>query len=106
MSEADSSKNSVTQEKQGPHPVNQKALRRLKNVAGQVKGIERMIEEEKYCVDILTQISAARAALNGVAMLILRRHIDTCVSDAISSGGEEQAQIIEELINIFTKEGI
>lgn len=95
---------SSTHEKQGPHPVNQRALRRLKNIEGQVRGLQRMVEEEKYCVDILTQISAARAALHSVGMLILRRHVETCVSDAIEAGGTERAEIIDELMNVLTKE--
>lgn len=91
-------------EKHGPSPQNYKALRRLKNIEGQVRGIHRMIEEEKYCVDILTQISAARAALNGVGMIVLRRHIETCVANAIKAGGAERAEIIDELMNILSKE--
>ena len=91
-------------EKHGPHPTNDKALRRLKNIEGQVRGIHRMVEEEKYCVDILTQISAVRAAMNSVGMVILRRHIETCVSEAIKSGGEERTHIIEELMSILSKE--
>ena len=93
-------------EKYGPYPVNQQALRRLKNIKGQVNGIHRMVEEEKYCVDVLTQISAVRAALNSVGMLILRRHIETCVSSAIAAGGEDSVQIIDELMDILSKEKI
>jgi DNA-binding FrmR family transcriptional regulator len=95
---------STTDEKRGPHPVNQRALRRLKNIEGQVRGLQRMVEEEKYCVDILTQISAVRAALHSAGMLILRRHVETCVSDAIESGGTERAQIIDELMSVLSKE--
>ena len=91
-------------EKHGPHPTNDRALRRLKNIEGQVRGIQRMVEEEKYCVDILTQISAVRAALNSVGMVILRRHIETCVSEAIQSGGDERSHIIDELMSILGKE--
>ena len=91
-------------EKHGPHPGNDKAYRRLKNIEGQVRGIQRMVEEEKYCVDILTQISAVRAALNSVGMVILRRHIETCVSEAIQSGGDERSHIIDELMSILGKE--
>ena len=66
-------KNEVTDhEKHGPHPVNQKALWRLKNIEGQIRGLQRMVEEEKYCVDILTQISAVRAALNSVGMIYVK----------------------------------
>ncbi len=90
--------------KHGPRPVNERALRRLKNIEGQVRGIQRMVENEKYCVDILTQISAVRAALKSVGMVILKRHIETCVADAIETGGEGQTQIIEELMSVLSKE--
>ena len=63
-----------------------------------------MVDEEKYCVDILTQISAVRAALNSAGMLILRRHVKTCVSDAIENGGTDRAEIIDELMSVLTKE--
>ncbi len=91
-------------DKHGPYPRNDKALRRLKNIEGQVRGIQRMVEAEKYCVDILTQISAIRAALNSVGMVILRRHIETCVSEAIRSGGKETSEIIDELMSVLGKE--
>ncbi len=90
----------------GPHGVNQKALRRLKNVEGQVRGIQKMVEEEKYCVDIMTQISAVRAALKSVGMVILRRHVETCVADAIETGGTERSQIIDELMGVLSKEDL
>ncbi len=90
-------------EKKGPHPINKQALRRLKNIEGQVRGLQRMVEEEQYCVDIITQISAVRAALNSVGMLILKRHIETCVSDAIKAGGEEKTHIIDELMSVLSR---
>jgi DNA-binding FrmR family transcriptional regulator len=96
----------VPQEKKGPHPINTEALKRLVNVEGQIKGIERMVENEKYCVDILTQISAARAALNRVGMLILKRHIKNCVTDAIRKGDAAGNDIIDELMQVLSKEEI
>ena len=93
-------------EKQGPHPVNQRAMRRLKNIEGQVRGIQRMVEEEVYCIDILTQISAIRAALKSVGMVILKRHVETCVSNAIEFGGAERSHIIEELMTVLSNNNI
>jgi len=90
--------------KHGPHPVNLQALRRLKNIEGQVRGLERMVEEEQYCVDILTQVAAVRAALKSVGLVVLRRHIETCVADALGSRGPDRARIIEELIGVLSKE--
>ncbi len=91
-------------EKKGPHPTNLAALRRLKIIEGQVKGIQRMVEDEKYCIDIVNQISAVRSALNNVGKLILRRHIDNCVTNAIRNDGENSREIIDELMQIFSKE--
>ncbi len=93
-------------EKPGPHPTNKAAFRRLKIIEGQVKGIQRMIEDEKYCIDILTQISATRAALDGVGKVILRRHLDSCVSNAIRSDDVQIKEILDELMQIFAKEEI
>ena len=77
------------------------SLLRLKKIEGQVRGIGRMIEEKQYCIDILTQIAAASSALSNVAKLVLKKHVETCVSDAIKSGKEKGK--IEELLNVFFK---
>lgn len=74
-------------------------LTRLKRIEGQVGGLTRMIEEDRYCVDILTQIHAARAALHKVEEEVLRDHVAHCVVDAFTSGDAvEQQQKVEELI--------
>lgn len=71
-------------------------------IAGQVQGIRRMIEEKKYCIDILTQIQAARAALRAVELKILQKHMEHCVSDAFASGSQkEAAEKIEELLKMM-----
>ena len=62
-------------------------VRRLKRAEGQVRGLQRMVEDERYCIDILTQISAVRAALDGVALKVLEDHVQHCVRE----GGEEKA---------------
>lgn len=66
-------------------------LKRLRRIEGQVKGIQKMIEEEKYCVDILTQVSAVRAAINKVGSLILEKHSMTCIQNVVSSDDKEKA---------------
>ncbi|MHA7652929.1 copper-sensing transcriptional repressor RicR [Mycobacterium sp. ML4] len=63
--------------------------KRLRRVEGQVRGIAKMIDEDKYCIDILTQISAASSALRSVALNLLDDHLDSCVSQAIAEGGTE-----------------
>ncbi|AFV12259.1 hypothetical protein Tph_c20650 [Thermacetogenium phaeum DSM 12270] len=76
-------------------------LRRLRKIEGQVRGIQRMIEEGRYCIDVLTQLAAARQGLNRVGMLILDRHIKGCVINAIRSGEEERA--VEELNQVLLR---
>jgi CsoR family transcriptional regulator, copper-sensing transcriptional repressor len=73
--------------------------RRLRRIEGQVGGLSRMVEDDRYCVDILTQINAVRAALHKVEEKILHDHVSHCVADAFSSGDViEQRHKVEELI--------
>lgn len=77
---------------------------RLNRVAGQVAGIQRMVDDDRYCVDILRQISAARAALAKVSKLLLESHIETCVVGAFESDDPADREAkIEELIQVFDK---
>ena len=79
-------------------------LKRLNRIEGQVRGIGRMIEEDRYCMDVLTQISAARAALRRVEDEVLRDHVTHCVAHAISSGdATEQRRKVAELMNVFAR---
>ena len=71
-------------------------LRRLRRVEGQVRGLQRMIEEDKYCIDILTQVSAATKALQAVALGLLEEHLSHCVSQALAEGGEGAAEKVKE----------
>jgi CsoR family transcriptional regulator, copper-sensing transcriptional repressor len=76
--------------------------RRLKRIEGQVRGLARMVEEDRYCIDVVTQISAARAALRGVEEEILRDHVANCVENAIASGNKtEQRRKVAELMDIL-----
>ena len=84
--------------------VTQNVLRRLRNIEGQVRGLQRMVEDDQYCIDILTQISAARSALNSVGMKVLRRHIETCVTEAIKNDGESRDEMIDELMTILSRQ--
>ena len=80
------------------------ARRRLMSIKGQVQGVQQMIEDEKYCVDILIQLSAAKAALGKVSAIILKRHVESCVVNAIESGSEEEmANKIKELVEVFSR---
>ena len=63
-------------------------LRRLRRIEGQVRGVHRMVEEDLYCIDVLTQVSAATRALDSVALLMLDDHLSHCVANAVEQGGE------------------
>ena len=83
-------------------PRHKDCLNRLSRIEGQVRGVSKMIEEERYCIDLLTQLRAIRAALGKVETQILKDHADHCIADAIRSGGEdEQRKKFSELIELF-----
>lgn len=82
----------------------EKAKKRIRRIAGQVAGIERMIDADRYCVDVLLQVAAVRAALDGIGKLLLRSHVETCVADAIESGRPKERKVkIAELMEVFSK---
>jgi CsoR family transcriptional regulator, copper-sensing transcriptional repressor len=64
-------------------------LKRLRRIEGQVRGIARMVEDDKYCIDVLTQVSAATKALQAVALSLLDEHLSHCVVTAVAAGGDE-----------------
>ena len=71
-------------------------LKRLRRIEGQVRGLQRMVDEDKYCIDILTQISAVTRALESVALGLLDQHLSHCVADAIAEGGDTATAKIRE----------
>lgn len=84
--------------------VKASVLKRLNRVAGQVRGLAGMVEDDRYCIDIVTQISAARAALRRVEEEILRDHVAHCVEHAISSGDKaDQRRKIAELMDVVSR---
>ena len=83
-----------------------KARGRLRRIEGQVQGLQRMIEGDAYFVDVLLQISAVQGALDQVQKLLLGRHIESCVADALRTGSRsERQQKIEELLEVFSRFG-
>lgn len=81
-----------------------KLLARLKRIEGQVRGISRMLEEDRYCIDVLTQLQAARAALVKVETQMLKDHLGHCIEDAIVSGNaNEQRKKASELIELLER---
>jgi DNA-binding FrmR family transcriptional regulator len=73
-----------------------KVQARLKRIEGQVRGLQRMVDEDTYCIDVLTQVSATTRALQAVALELLDDHLSHCVHDAVASGGAEAAEKVKE----------
>ena len=73
-------------------------IRRLARIEGQVGGLRRMVEEEAYCVDVLTQVAAVTKALEGVSLKLLTDHTNHCVRDAVATGGAEADEKVDELM--------
>lgn len=86
--------------KERPPEERKKLINRLNRISGQINGIKNMVENNAYCVDILTQVSAATAALNSFNKELLAEHIRTCVADNIRSGNDE---VIGELVDTLQK---
>ena len=81
-----------------------KALGRLRRIEGQVQGIQRMVEEDKYCVDILLQLAAVQGAVEQAQKLLLGQHIESCVAEAIRSGStRERQKKVGELLEVFSR---
>lgn len=79
-------------------------LKRLNRIEGQVRGLSRMVEEDRYCIDVVTQISAVRAALRKVEEEVLREHVAHCVEHAISSGdSKQQREKVAELFDVLAR---
>ena len=79
-------------------------LKRLSRIEGQVRGLARMVEEDRYCIDVMTQIAAVRAALRRVEDEVLREHISHCVEHAIVSGNAtEQRKKVSELMDVLSR---
>ncbi|MFI6156892.1 metal-sensitive transcriptional regulator [Kitasatospora sp. NPDC051170] len=80
----------------GYHDDKDQLLRRLRRVEGQIRGLQRMVDADTYCIDILTQVSAATKALQSVALSLLDGHLSHCVQDAIANGGGEADEKVAE----------
>jgi DNA-binding FrmR family transcriptional regulator len=80
----------------GYHDTKDDLLKRLRRIEGQVRGLQRMVEEEAYCIDVLTQVSAATKALQSVAVALLEEHLRHCVTDAAVQGGDEAERLVSE----------
>jgi DNA-binding FrmR family transcriptional regulator len=84
--------------------VKRKSLERLRKIEGQIRGIQKMIERESYCIDIITQLSAVESALKQVSLIIMKRHLESCVTEAMKSGKKEDKETkINELMEVFER---
>lgn len=85
-------------------PESEATIKRLKRIEGQVRGVVRMLEEDRYCIDVLHQMQAVKAALARAESEILKAHAASCVDDAIASGNPKgQREKVSELIDLFDK---
>ncbi|WP_344854436.1 metal-sensitive transcriptional regulator [Planomonospora alba] len=78
-------------------------LRRLRKVEGQVRGLQRMVDEDRYCIDILTQVSAVTRALQAFSLDLLDEHMRTCVAEAVAKGGDEADGKLREAHDAITR---
>ena len=86
------------------HETSRKALTALKRIEGQVRGVAKMVEDDRYCIDVVTQIEAVRAALARVESDLVRQHLGHCVRKAMTSpDAADQDRVIEELVQVFKR---
>jgi CsoR family transcriptional regulator, copper-sensing transcriptional repressor len=83
--------------------IKDRNLKRLRRIEGQVRGLQRMVEEDRYCADVLTQISSVQAALRSVGRELMRNHLKHCATSAIRSGEVQAEAMYDELIDIMYK---
>lgn len=83
-------------------PEREDTIRRLKTIEGHLRGIQRMLEEDVYCIDVIRQIQAVQSALNKVSTQILDRHLNSCLISAMDSGDpNERKRVLEEITEVF-----
>lgn len=87
----------------GKFPSHKAEINRLNRIAGQISGIQKMINDNRYCLDIITQINAVRAALKSVENNILERHLNSCVMNALQQDSQERCQKVKEILELFKK---
>ena len=84
-------------------PSKERNLKRLRRIEGQVRGLQRLVEEERYCADIMTQISSVHAALRSVSRELMRNHLRHCASTAIRSGPAASERMYDELVDLMER---
>lgn len=86
-----------------PEETKEDLVRRLSRIRGQVDGLRKMVEEERYCADVLQQFSAVRSALRSAERVLLASHLEGCASRAISEGGAGAEQVRDEIVDLFSR---
>ncbi len=87
-----------------PADTKEALAKRLRRIEGQVRGLQKMVDEERYCADVLTQIASVQEALRGVGKILLQNHLTHCTTDAIRSGDPERArEVVDELVTLWGK---
>ena len=81
--------------------IKDRNLKRLRRIEGQVRGLQRMVDEDRYCADILTQISSVQEALRSVGRELMRNHLKHCATTALRAGGDEAEEMYDEIINLM-----
>ena len=81
--------------------IKERNLKRLRRIEGQVRGLQKMVEEDRYCADILTQISSVHEALRGVGRELMRNHLKHCATGAIRSGGQAADGMYDEIVDLM-----
>ena len=85
--------------------IKDRTTKRLRRIEGQVRGLQKMVEEERYCADILTQVSSVHEALRGVARELLRNHLKHCAATAIRAGDTQADAMYDEIVDLVYKHG-
>src|SRR5262245_2743048 len=85
------------------HEIKDRNLKRLRRIEGQVRGLQRMVEEDRYCADIITQISSVHEALRSVGRELTRNHLKHCAATAIRKGDDEAERMYDELLDMMFK---
>src|SRR5215203_5909705 len=80
-------------------------LKRLKRIEGQVRGLQKMVEDDRYCADIMTQISSVHEALRAVGRELMKNHLKHCATSALKAGEEEAGEMYDEIIDLMYKTG-
>lgn len=83
--------------------IKSRNLKRLRRIEGQVRGLQKMVEEDRYCADVLTQVASVHEALRGVARELMRNHLKHCATEAIRQGSREADAMYDELIDLMHK---